>query len=64
MHQKYDLLVDKGFSQMELKRKMIYLPKVHPAHQNVEFGCMDALAPASRPEGMARCFGAPGAPKC
>ena len=33
MHQKYDLLVDKGFSQAELKKKMVYLPKVHPAHQ-------------------------------
>jgi len=33
MHQKYDLLVDKGFKQMELKKKMVYLPKVHPGHQ-------------------------------
>jgi len=33
MHQKYDLLVDKGFDQTELMKKMIYLPKVHPAHQ-------------------------------
>lgn len=33
MHEKYDLLVDKGFSQSELKKKMVYLPKVHPAHQ-------------------------------
>jgi ubiquinol-cytochrome c reductase cytochrome c1 subunit len=33
MHQKYDLLVDKGFKQKELKAKMVYLPKVHPAHQ-------------------------------
>merc|ERR1712070_570767 len=33
MHQKYDLLVDKGFSQNELKKKMVFLPKVHPAHQ-------------------------------
>jgi len=32
MHQKYDLLVDKGFSQNELKSKMVFLPKVHPAH--------------------------------
>merc|ERR1719195_2308416 len=33
MHEKYDLLVDKGFTQMELKKRMVYLPKVHPAHQ-------------------------------
>ena len=33
MHQKYDLLVDKGFHQTELIKKMVYLPKVHPAHQ-------------------------------
>ena len=33
MHQKYDLLVDKGFKQMELKKLMVYLPKVHPGHQ-------------------------------
>ena len=33
MHQKYDLLVDKGFSQNELMKKMVYLPKLHPAHQ-------------------------------
>ena len=33
MHQKYDLIVDKGFTQMELKKKMVYLPKIHPAHQ-------------------------------
>merc|ERR1719230_631353 len=33
MHQKYDLLVDKGFKQRELMDKMIFLPKVHPGHQ-------------------------------
>lgn len=33
MHEKYDLLVGKGFTQMELKATMKYLPKVHPAHQ-------------------------------
>lgn len=33
MHQKYDLLVDKGFKQRELMDKMVYLPKVHPGHQ-------------------------------
>jgi len=33
MHQKYDLLVDKGFTQIELRNKMVYLPKIHPAHQ-------------------------------
>lgn len=33
MHQKYDLLVDKGFSQQDLRAKMVYLPKVHPGHQ-------------------------------
>ena len=33
MHQKYDLLVDKGFTQRELMSKMVYLPKIHPAHQ-------------------------------
>jgi hypothetical protein len=33
MHQKYDLLVDKGFEQRELMDRMKYLPKVHPAHQ-------------------------------
>jgi len=33
MHQKYDLLVDKGFTQIELRSKMVYLPKIHPAHQ-------------------------------
>jgi cytochrome c1 len=32
MHQKYDLLVDKGFSQSELTKKMVFLPKIHPAH--------------------------------
>ena len=33
MHQKYDILVDKGFNQLELMSKMVYLPKLHPAHQ-------------------------------
>ena len=33
MHQKYDLLVDKGFKQRELMDKMIYFPKIHPGHQ-------------------------------
>lgn len=33
MHQKYDLLVDKGFTQIELRSKMVYLPKIHPGHQ-------------------------------
>jgi ubiquinol-cytochrome c reductase cytochrome c1 subunit len=33
MHQKYDLLVDKGFKQNELMKQMVYFPKVHPAHQ-------------------------------
>jgi len=32
MHQKYDLLVDKGFKQNELIKKMIFLPKIHPGH--------------------------------
>jgi len=33
MHQKYDLLVDKGFRQMELSATMKFLPRIHPAHQ-------------------------------
>uniref|UniRef100_A0A7S3II53 Uncharacterized protein n=1 Tax=Strombidium inclinatum TaxID=197538 RepID=A0A7S3II53_9SPIT len=33
MHQKYDLLVDKGFRQRELMDKMIFFPKIHPGHQ-------------------------------
>jgi len=33
MHQKYDLVIDKAFNQRELMNKMVYLPKVHPAHQ-------------------------------
>lgn len=33
MHQKYDLLVDKGFKQRELMNKMVFAPKIHPAHQ-------------------------------
>ena len=33
MHKKYDLLVDKGFTQRELIDKMIFLQKLHPAHQ-------------------------------
>ncbi len=33
MHQKYDLLVEKGFTQQELVKKMVVLPKVHPGHQ-------------------------------
>ena len=33
MHQKYDLLVEKGFEQKELISKMVYLPKIHPGHQ-------------------------------
>jgi len=33
MHEKYDLLVEKGFTQIELRSKMVYLPKVHPGHQ-------------------------------
>lgn len=32
IHQKYDLLVDKGFKQSELMKKMVFLPKVHPGH--------------------------------
>jgi cytochrome c1 len=32
MHQKYDLLVDKGFRQGELSKKMVFLPKIHPGH--------------------------------
>jgi len=32
MHKKYDLLVDKGFTQRELMDKMIFLQKLHPAH--------------------------------
>jgi len=33
MHQKYDLLVDKGFKQAELHKSMKFLPRIHPAHQ-------------------------------
>merc|ERR1712025_847100 len=33
MHQKYDLLVEKGFKQSELFKSMKYLPRIHPAHQ-------------------------------
>jgi ubiquinol-cytochrome c reductase cytochrome c1 subunit len=33
IHQRYDLLVDKGFRQNELTKKMVFLPKIHPAHQ-------------------------------
>lgn len=33
MHQKYDLLVDKGFKQTEMMPLMKYLPRIHPAHQ-------------------------------
>jgi ubiquinol-cytochrome c reductase cytochrome c1 subunit len=33
MHQKYDLLVDKGFKQSELRKLMIFAPKIHPGHQ-------------------------------
>jgi len=33
MHQKYDLLIDKGFKQNELTAKMVFLPKIHPGHQ-------------------------------
>jgi len=33
MHQKYDLLVDKGFRQQELAKRMVFLPKIHPGHQ-------------------------------
>ncbi len=33
MHEKYDLLVDKGFKQRELMDKMKFFPKLHPAHQ-------------------------------
>jgi len=33
MHQKYDLLVDKGFKQSEIIKQMMFFPKVHPAHQ-------------------------------
>jgi len=33
MHQKYDLLVDKGFKQTELIKMMKYSPRMHPAHQ-------------------------------
>jgi ubiquinol-cytochrome c reductase cytochrome c1 subunit len=33
MHQKYDLLVDKGFKQRELMNRMVFAPKIHPAHQ-------------------------------
>merc|ERR1712167_97895 len=33
MHQKYDLIVDKGFKQRELMDKMVFFPKVHPGHQ-------------------------------
>lgn len=33
MHQKYDLLVDKGFKQNELRDKMVFLSKIHPGHQ-------------------------------
>lgn len=32
MHQKYDLLVDKGFKQRELMSKMVFAPRIHPAH--------------------------------
>ena len=32
MHQKYDLLVDKGFRQGELAKRMVFLPKIHPGH--------------------------------
>ena len=32
MHQKYDLLVDKGFKQRELIDKMKYSGRIHPAH--------------------------------
>lgn len=33
IHSKYDILVDKAFTQRELMNKMVYLPRVHPAHQ-------------------------------
>jgi ubiquinol-cytochrome c reductase cytochrome c1 subunit len=33
MHKKYDLLIDKGFDQRELIGKMVFLQKLHPAHQ-------------------------------
>ena len=32
IHEKYDLLVDKGFKQRELMDKMVFLPKIHPGH--------------------------------
>ena len=32
IHQKYDLLVDKGFKQRELMNKMKYSARLHPAH--------------------------------
>lgn len=33
IHKKYDLLEGKGFTQRELMDKMVYLQKLHPAHQ-------------------------------
>lgn len=33
MHKKYDLLEGKGFTQRELMDKMVFLQKLHPAHQ-------------------------------
>lgn len=33
IHKKYDLLIDKGFTQRELMDKMVFLQKLHPAHQ-------------------------------
>ena len=33
IHSKYDILVDKAFTQRELMNKMVYLPRAHPAHQ-------------------------------
>lgn len=33
MHVKYDLLVGKGFKQRELMDKMVFAPRIHPAHQ-------------------------------
>ena len=36
MHQKYDLLVDKGFKQRELMDKKIYFPKIIQDIKNIE----------------------------
>jgi len=36
MHEKYDLLVDKGFKQRELMNRMVFAPRIHPAHQKMK----------------------------